>query len=318
MINVLGIVNVFLLFLCSGINAQNIQEVEKQTFLYAVKEADHLYLDKYEQKGGEDLKPCMIFLFGGGFVGGQRDDARYIPYFHYWAEKGYVVVAIDYRLGLKGVGKEENKNPDQFLPVLTEAVRMAVEDLYTATNYILSRAEEWKIDRKSIIASGSSAGAITVLQGEYEICNQGNAISTLPSGFNYAGIVAFAGAILGTQPDLHWQQSPVPMLLFQGDADERVPFYKAGDEKGGFFGSDYIARQLTKMDIPHYFCVYLNAGHEIAGVPMEENKGEIEIFLDKLVWQKQTLIINTEIFSIGKAEMKKELDLMDYINNNFE
>ena len=233
------------------VKAHNLQKVKNQTYLYAVKGSDHLYLDKYEREDEQGMKPCMLFLFGGGFVKGERDDVRYIPYFHYWAERGYVVVSIDYRLGLKAVAEGKKVNPEQFLSVLAGAVQMAVEDLYAATDYVYTHAKEWKIDRKKIIASGSSAGAITVLQGEYEICNRGNVISILPKGFNYAGIVAFAGAILDTQPDLQWKRPPVPMLLFHGDADERVPFYKAGDERGGFFGANYIARQLTHMNRTH-------------------------------------------------------------------
>lgn len=46
-----GVIGVFFLFLCLGVKAHNLQKVKKQTYLYAVKGSDHLYLDKYEPGG---------------------------------------------------------------------------------------------------------------------------------------------------------------------------------------------------------------------------------------------------------------------------
>ena len=81
-------------------------------------------------------------------------------------------------------------------------------------------------------------------------------------------------------------------------------------------------RQIDNEAINHFgipeIALMENAGHEIASIPLEENRGEIEIFLEKFIRQKQALIMNTEIFFLGKAELKKKLDLMDYINNNFK
>ena len=55
---------------------------QKQTYLYAVKGADSLYLDHYVSSK-EAMRPCMIFVFGGGFVRGERDNKGYLPYFEY-------------------------------------------------------------------------------------------------------------------------------------------------------------------------------------------------------------------------------------------
>ena len=67
----------------------------RQMYLYAVKGADSLYLDRYEAVPAvSGARPCMIFVFGGGFVDGTRDDARYVPFFEYMAAKGITVVSI--------------------------------------------------------------------------------------------------------------------------------------------------------------------------------------------------------------------------------
>ena len=76
----------------------------RQMYLYAVKGADSLYLDRYEAVPAvSGARPCMIFVFGGGFVDGTRDDARYVPFFEYMAAKGITVVSIDYRLCLSAL-----------------------------------------------------------------------------------------------------------------------------------------------------------------------------------------------------------------------
>ena len=77
------------------------QEVDKTTFHYATHQGQELLLDRYSVECGDEARPCMIFAFGGGFVGGQRDHEYYSIYFDRLAKAGIVVVSIDYRLGLK-------------------------------------------------------------------------------------------------------------------------------------------------------------------------------------------------------------------------
>jgi len=49
--------------------------VDKTTWLYAVKGTDSLYMDRYVAEASRETNaPCLIFAFGGGFVGGERDN----------------------------------------------------------------------------------------------------------------------------------------------------------------------------------------------------------------------------------------------------
>ena len=73
---------------------------EKKTHLFAVKGADSLYLDHYVADV-EGLRPCVIYIFGGGFVNGQRYADWYDTYFEMLLNEGYDVVSIDYRRGLR-------------------------------------------------------------------------------------------------------------------------------------------------------------------------------------------------------------------------
>ena len=93
---------ILVLFALFAAAAGYAQTVEKQTFVYAVKQTDTLRLDRYVALTPDSrTKPCLMFVFGGGFVGGRRDNASFLSYFEYYARKGYVVVSIDYRLGMK-------------------------------------------------------------------------------------------------------------------------------------------------------------------------------------------------------------------------
>ena len=143
--------------------------VDKTTWLYAVKGTDSLYMDRYVAEASRETNaPCLIFAFGGGFVGGERDNPAYVPYFEYFARKGYAVVSIDYRLGLRetaGSRPDLADTPEALAERFFAAVDMAVEDLYDATSFIVGQARAWGLDPSAVVASGSSAGAITVLQG---------------------------------------------------------------------------------------------------------------------------------------------------------
>ena len=145
---------------------------------------------------------------------------------------------------------------------------MAVEDLYDATSFVAGKSAEWGIDPARIVACGSSAGAITVLQGAYFIANENPLTAKLPDGFDYAGVISFAGAVVDMADDLTWKRAPAPIMLFHGDADSNVPYGALRMGGAGIFGSDYIARQLSDMKSPYYFYSVEGANHALATVPM--------------------------------------------------
>lgn len=306
------------LLLLVSLSATADNGIVKETYIYSVKGTDTLRLDRYDIPAIKTTKPCVIFMFGGGFVGGKRNNEGYKKYFSHLAEKGYTVISIDYRLGLRNIGDAADIDPMRFVALLSNSITVAVEDLFDATSFIIGKAGEWNVDKNIIIASGSSAGAISVLHGEYAVCNKDKVTEKLPEGFRYAGIISFAGAIFSTNGDLKWKSSPAPIQLFHGDADSNVPFDKLEMHNIGFYGSKHIAGQLKAINSPHYFYKVENAAHEISNMPMKSNLNEIDTFLEQLVSEKKQLIINIGVTQIGKPEMKKDFELTDYIQSNFK
>lgn len=310
---------ILVLFALFAVAAAHAQKVGKQTFVYAVKKADTLRLDRYTALTPDSrMRPCLMFVFGGGFVSGTRDNASYLPYFEYYARRGYVVVSIDYRLGMKKALQAGPLDEQTFPEAWMATLAMAVGDLYDATAYVLAQAGAWGVDRNLIVASGSSAGAITVLMGEYGICNDHPlAQKKLPQDFNYAGVISYAGAIFDMQEELRWAKTPAPIMLFHGDADRNVPYDVVTYAGAGFFGSKHIAEELTRKRVPHWFYSVADTDHVMATRPMSDNRYEIDSFLERFVRDSRPLVIDTYVTPLDAPQLPKEFSLTDYIRANF-
>ena len=98
------------------------------------------------------LRPLLLLIHGGAFYNGDKQDIGYPEMGHYFAERGYVVASINYRLGFKPLA-----------PDLDRAVYRALQDAHAAVCYLIANADEFGIDTTNIFAAGTSAGAITAL-----------------------------------------------------------------------------------------------------------------------------------------------------------
>ncbi len=257
----------------------------KQSFIYSVKDSNHLGLDIYTLRNADSInkRPCIIFVFGGAFVVGRRDDTLYNHYFNKLVENGFDVASISYRLGMRGV-----KNVSKFnIAPLRNAVNMAVEDVYDATNWVITHANQFGIDTSKIILSGSSSGAITVLTAEFQRRNEKPAAQILPAGFEYAAVISFAGAVLSFDGRLRYKINPAPYLMFHGTADKIVPYRKIRFFNKGFYGSAWIAKTFKENKNPYYLYSEEGMGHEISVYPMFDKIPEILDFLSTYVILKK-------------------------------
>ncbi len=236
------------------------------TYMFAQRDTCELYMDIYEPARGSATvfqgkeKPTVIFMFGGGFVGGSRDDQDYMKWFSQMTSNGYRIISIDYRLGLKGTDKVGIAQVN----ALDKAIHMAVEDLFSATCYIIENAESLGINPRNIVISGSSAGAISVMQAEYEIANRTSWTSELPAGFNYAGVMSFAGAVLSREGLVDFKTVPCPTLMLHGTADALVPYKQIRFLHLGFFGGGKLVERFKKFGYNFNMYHFMDYGHEIA------------------------------------------------------
>lgn len=237
------------------------------TYMFAKSDDGELFLDVYSPSEGSETsidgkaKPTILFMFGGGFIQGQRDDSSYHKWFKMLTDNGFRVISIDYRLGLKG----SNKVGIAQVNVLDKAIHWAVEDLFSATKYIIKNAGQLGVDPSNIVISGSSAGAITVMQAEYELCNRTKWAAVLPEGFKYAGVMSFSGAILSREGELDYARIPAPTLMLHGTADELVNYKQIKFFNLGFFGGGKLVKRFEKLGFDYNMYHFVGYGHEIAG-----------------------------------------------------
>lgn len=283
------------------------------TFMYAKRDTCDLFMDVYDPAEGSIReaygieKPTVIFMFGGGFIHGTRDDADYHKWFRMMTENGYRVISIDYRLGLKGSDKVGVAQVN----VLDKAIHMAVEDLFSATNFILDNAEQFGVNPSNIVISGSSAGAISVMQAEYEIANATQWASVLPAGFNYAGVMSFSGAILSREGKVDFKKSPCPTLMLHGTSDELVPYDQIKVFNLGFFGGGKLVERFKKYGLNYNMYHFTDYGHEIAG-SMDTTLDLQLKFLETNVMQKKIRIVEAwisdpDVFKGSGPQSRKEL-----------
>lgn len=267
------------------------------TFKFADRDTCSLYLDIYRPAEGSRTsiggreKPTVLFVFGGGFIGGERNNAHERQWYKMLTDEGYPVVAIDYRLGLKGVNWGFNM---KFLHAVQNAIDMAVDDLFSATLWLIEHGREYGVDASNMVVSGSSAGAITALQAEYEIANRTERAGMIPAGFNYAGVMAFSGALYSYQGGPYYKNEPCPTLLFHGTEDKIVTYKRMKLGRLFFGGLEPLAKMYKKKGYNYNAYRFTNHGHEIASCMTHLIHEELR-FLETNVMRKAKYVIDSTV-----------------------
>ena len=251
--------------------------VEKTTHTYQkLKRKDSLQLDFYKPLGTDKKRPLLLYVHGGGFSGGVRDDANTVEFATKMAEKGYAVASISYQLIMKKKGFGcDTKTKEKI-----NAFDTAAADISKAIKYILKHDDIFNIDKDKVVISGTSAGAEAVLHLAYVYENK-----ILPKRFEFSGVIGMAGAI--TTLDFIDKEKAIPTQLFHGTNDNLVPYHIAAHhycspkDKGYLllYGSRAIADRLKGLG-KSYFLFSVNGGtHSWSGFPMQRCIMEVTDFL---------------------------------------
>jgi acetyl esterase/lipase len=243
-----------------------------------------LLLDLYSPARLTNAVPGLIFIHGGAWRSGKRQDYR--VYTTHFASRGYVVATISYRL-------------------LKEApFPAAVEDAKCAVRWMRANAARLQVDPDRIAVLGGSAGGHLAMMVGYSPDDPkleghgGNAgvSSRVAAVVNFYGpadlTTPFAkashlvkdflgGKFYAEAPELYRQASPQfylkagapPTLTFHGTTDEVVPIDQA----------DSLTAKLQELKIPCEYARLEGWPHAMdAGQPVNNYcKARVEAFLAK-------------------------------------
>lgn len=230
-----------------------------------------LKLNIARPKSDEGPLPCIVWIHGGGWVGGGRESFN--AAMEAAARKGYVSATISYRLTDANPKKPAKKNP----------YPAQIHDCKAAIRWLRANAEKYHIDKERFGVSGGSAGGhLSLLVGltDGDDGLEGNVTETAgppapPPSTRVQAVVNIFGptemvsqhkdgpiarfmveGLCGGTPDAVPEQyrlsSPLtfvtkddpPILTFHGTADNIVPVQQARllDEKCREVGASHELR----------------------------------------------------------------------------
>ena len=242
-----------------------VQAQTKTTYPFVERDST-LYLDVHQPAVARADKAAVLAVFGGGFIVGKRDDKYQLALADSLVNRGFTVISIDYRLGLKdSLMVASHRRLLDIDDLFQYCIDIATEDCAAAVKWVVEHAEDIGIDPSKIALTGSSAGAITVLQLDYCRANGLSQASVLPEGWKPAAVIPYAGGVMCKKSDLSYAEAPAPTLLMHGTKDKIVAYKGFGlPFHAKLFGSKTIDKKMNKQGIPHWFIRYEGIGHEVA------------------------------------------------------
>ena len=264
------------------------------TYDYAVpfcqRDTGKLMMYVYQPTDNAATHPCVLYIYGGGFAASSLLRKDIINYCRMLADRGIVVAAMDYRLGLKDYHMKGGLLG--MIRPTANAIEYATEDCMSAIKYLRDNASSCRINPDQIVLVGSSAGAISALQTDYELCNRIGSSSILPDGYVPAGIISYSGAIYSHagQPK-YSKYAPAPTMWYHGTLDKLVFYNKFQFFKTGMFGPNQLVRTYDQNGYPYYFTRVVGHYHDVADY-MTKTIDDATWFINEMVIGKRPLQID--------------------------
>lgn len=236
------------------------------------KEKLDLYLPAAPAPG--KLSPAVVWIHGGGWIGGVKSEARAKEICTTFNGAGYVAVSVEYRMG------------DGAWPT-------NLYDCKNAVRFLRAHAGQYHIDPERIaVAGGSAGGHLSLMVGftgdmpEFEPKEAATPYPGMSSRVR-AVIDMYGISNLLTRQEVDDKAAPTgrirpvgPATVF-GSADPGAPVYRAAspvthitkksppvlilhgmiDKTVDRAQSEELDRALTKYGVPHEFVMVAGAGH---------------------------------------------------------
>lgn len=231
-------------------------------------------------------RPAIVMVFGGAFlVGGTTLQPQFVEFCRYFARRGYVVAAIDYRLGFNILNGDSG----------IRAVYRASQDVKSAVRHLKYNAATYGIDTNYVFSGGNSAGGIASIHAAYvseaeryayDIMDpsfggglfnswpdlgcvecSGNPYGQAP--YNISGTPDLVFSLWGAIADTLFMESAsdAPIISFHGTSDNIV-LAGTGSPFGypvfpPLHGSIPIDERASNLGMTHETYLYPGVGHEV-------------------------------------------------------
>ena len=282
-------------------------KVQKDTYPYSNKNGVVLELDVYRPQGdAAKNRAALLYVHGGGFSGGRRDDSLQVAFAEKLARMGFVVASMSYRLTMKG----QSFGCDQPAANKISTFQAAVQDIREATVYLLDNKDKLGINPEQLVLAGSSAGAEAAVHAVYwQDKDLPPGSPKLPGKFRYGGLISMAGAIVDTS--LITPKRAVPSLFFHGTCDPLVPYASAPHHfceptDPGFlplYGPYSITQRLRNIGMPYFLATSCNGQHEWASLPLSDYIDDILNFLNEDVINSRFRQLHLRYTQDGKCRV---------------
>ncbi len=258
----------------NGIYGQNVNYYGEMQDLPFIFKAPPLASDTLKKR------PFVIFIHGGGFVGGSYDDDTAILAVEYFAQRGYAAATMEYRLGWNTGGKV----PDDCVGDTTsmaEAVYRSDQDLQAALRYFTANAGEYGIDPDQIFIFGSSAGNVAATATTFMTQDDFNAVlpdavntlgalstssNSLRNSYNIQALLTKNGFALFNKDYISLENCK-PIFFMQGTDDEVLPFSQGTPYYCPYYpvsyGSDIVKTILESYKFPYTQYAEIGGLHKV-------------------------------------------------------
>ncbi|GMV91833.1 MAG: hypothetical protein AMXMBFR82_16110 [Candidatus Hydrogenedentota bacterium] len=234
-----------------------------------------LYLDVYEPTDeAKAPRRALILMHGGSFLENGKDNERMVEWASYFANRGFVVFSIDYRL-IGDFPPSPLYWETSFLP---DAAHAATVDAKAAVRFVRANALSYNVDSNRIAFLGESAGAIAGAGVAYtdsdDLASDGQSFP-IPA-FNNPGVSARVNAYIHFWGNADHVLSDVdkndpPTMIVHGNEDDvfLTPFEAA--ERLNFL--------LDLLDVPNEFYEADGFGHSAWNYRLRGKS------LERLTWE---------------------------------
>ncbi len=191
-------------------------------------------MDIYQPTGDTAcLRHLVIWVHGGSFSSGTKNDGDVEFLSQRFAQRGYVCASINYRLAASLVELFDSTQIFTYIYYTFSDLKAAIRYFYKDA----AQNNQWNIDTNAIFIGGSSAGGIgadfvATLDSVSELAAPFQTIANNNGGIDgnsgnagysekFVGVASLAGAI----NDLSWIKPNTPPIVFcQGTLDSLVPY----------------------------------------------------------------------------------------------